>query len=58
MTDIDKELDNALQVCNNLSRDAKAAGDMPTMYEANRAWHELRRAHADIAKRSPTLARE
>lgn len=60
MTDLDKELENALQVCNNLSRDARAAGDLPTMYAANRAWHQLsdalkdRRSYAwpDVADRT------
>lgn len=49
--DLDKELENALQVCNNLSRAARAEGDLPTMYAANRAWHQLCDARADLNKR-------
>lgn len=56
MTDIYKELDNALQVCNNLSRDAKQAGDLPTMYAANRAWHQLSDARQDLEKRRLALS--
>lgn len=55
MTDFDKELENALQVCNNLSRDARAAGDLPTMYAANRAWHQLDKARGDRAKRTAAV---
>jgi hypothetical protein len=51
MTDLEKEIENAIQVCNNLSRDARAAGDMPTMYAANRAWHQLSDARSDLNKR-------
>jgi hypothetical protein len=56
MTDIDKELENAIQVCSNLSRDAKAAGDLPTMYAANRAWNNLFNARKDLTKRRRTLS--
>lgn len=56
MADIDKELNNAMQVCGNLSRDAKEAGDLPTMYAANRAWHELHEAHKDRVRRTVALA--
>jgi hypothetical protein len=51
MTDIEKEIDNAKQVVSNLSRDAKAAGDLPTMYKANQAWHALQDAGSDLYKR-------
>lgn len=58
MADIDAELKNAMQICSNLSRDARAQADMPTMYAANRAWHELYRARVDLTKRRQTLARK
>lgn len=54
--DLDKELENALQVCNNLSRDSKEAGDLPTMYSANQAWNALFKARKDLANRRRTLA--
>lgn len=56
MMDLDKELENALQVCNNLSRDAKEAGDLPTMYSANRAWNALFEARKDLANRRTKLS--
>jgi hypothetical protein len=56
MSDLDKEVDNALQVVSNLSRDAKAAGDIPTMYKANQAWHALHEACVDLARRRLTLS--
>jgi hypothetical protein len=55
-TDMDKELTNAIQVCNNLSRDARAEGDLPTMYKANHAWHILVAARDDRDKRHKSLA--
>lgn len=54
--DLDKELENALQVCNNLSRDARAAGDLPTMYAANRAWGQLFNARKDLEGRRAVLS--
>lgn len=51
MTDLAKELRNALRVCNNLASAAKAEGDLPTMYAANRAWHQLCAAEVDLGNR-------
>jgi hypothetical protein len=53
--DLEKELENALQVCTNLSRDAQAAGDLPTMYSANRAWAELFAARKDLDRRMSSM---
>lgn len=36
-----EKLDKAMLVINDLSRDAKAAGESELMYAANRAWHQL-----------------
>jgi hypothetical protein len=54
--DLDEELENALQVCNNLSRDSREAGDLPTMYSANRAWNALFEARNDLKRRRNALA--
>lgn len=35
------KLDAAIRTVNELSRDAKSADDMETMYAANRAWKTL-----------------
>lgn len=56
MIDLTKELDNALTMVSNLSRDAKLQGDLPTMYKANQAWHALHEASADRARRSAAVA--
>lgn len=41
------ELDNAMQILSILSLDAKAAGNDPLMYAANRAWRQLHDARKD-----------
>lgn len=56
MTDIDRELNNAMQIISDLSRDAKAEGDPPTMYAANRAWHELNDARCERVRQTLALA--
>lgn len=56
MINLIAELENAMQVCTNLSNRARAAGDSPTMYAANRAWHQLCHARDDLRKRAPALA--
>lgn len=50
-TVVDIQLDLALNAANSLSIIAKSEGDLPTMYAANRAWHELHQAQEDRAKR-------
>lgn len=55
--DLSQKLKNAIQVCSNLSRDAKAEGDLPTMYASNRAWHQLTAAHDDLDKRRARLSK-
>lgn len=52
---LDRELNNAMQVISNLSRDAKADGDRLTMYAANRAWHELNDARCERVRRALAL---
>jgi hypothetical protein len=54
--DLDEELKNALQVCNKLSSDARANGDLPTMYAANRAWGQLFNARKDLNDRRATFS--
>lgn len=49
MSDLDKEIESAMQVVSNLSTDARAEGDLPTMYAANRAWHALSAARDNRA---------
>ena len=56
MVDLTKELDNALRVISDLSRDAKAEGDLPTMYKANQAWHVLYDASDDRSRRHLALS--
>jgi len=41
MTDLVKEIDNAMQVVSSLSKAAREAGEQNLMYAANRAWHQL-----------------
>lgn len=53
--DLATELNEAIEACNQLSRNAKAAGDMPTMYKANEAWHALFDASNDLARRRNAL---
>lgn len=55
-THLDKALDRAIAAASEASSEAKEAGDLPTMYAANRAWHQLVDAKNDIAKRRQTLA--
>lgn len=55
MAEIDKEINSAMQVVSLLSANAKAEGDLPTMYAANRAWHELNGAREDRVGRSVAL---
>lgn len=44
-------IDRAIDDLNLLSKTAKAEGDLPTMYAANRAWRELYEARDDLEKR-------
>lgn len=53
---VDAQLDRAALEANALSNLAKAEGDMPTMYAANRAWHEITKAQEDRAKRRIALS--
>jgi hypothetical protein len=41
---------------NALSCLAKANGDLPTMYAANRAWRELHDAYKDLKNRRAALS--
>lgn len=50
-TVVDIQIDLALREINGLSTIAKAEGDLPTMYAANVAWHELTKAQKDRAER-------
>jgi hypothetical protein len=53
---IDFQIAQAMTVVTKLSCAAKAAGDLPTMYQANKAWHELDIAMRDLGKRLSALA--
>lgn len=50
-TAVDIQLDLALGAANELSKISKSEGDLPTMYAANRAWHQLHKAREDRTKR-------
>lgn len=56
MSLIDEQIDVAMKEVNGLSCLAKAQGDLPTMYAANRAWRQLFDAAADLKKRRTALA--
>lgn len=55
-TVVDIQLERAMLEANSLSRIAKAEGDLPTMYAANRAWHALCEVRRDRAMRAAALA--
>lgn len=56
MTGVDAQLNRTLAEVNALSETAKANGDFPTMYAANRAWHELSDASRDRKIRRASMA--
>jgi hypothetical protein len=56
MTETQKQIDRAMLEVTALSHIAKADGDLPTYYAANRAWHELFKAREDRSKRATALA--
>ena len=53
---VDRMIEASLSALNELSKEAKAAGDLPTYYAANRAWNEIHEADKDRAKRRFALA--
>lgn len=57
MSDINLMIDRAIIAVNDLSVKAKAEGDLPTMYAANRAWRQLYDAREDRRKRASKLSR-
>ncbi len=57
-THLDKALERAVAAASEASSEAKEAGDLPTMYAANRAWHQLTEAQKDIAERRLRLIQE
>jgi hypothetical protein len=56
MREVDKEIEAAMMEVSVLSNVAKAQGDLPTMYAANRAWRELYDAYADLEKRRAAMS--
>jgi hypothetical protein len=52
---VDIQLGAALAAAHELSNIAKRAGDLPTMYAANRAWRSLYEASQDRDKRMATV---
>jgi hypothetical protein len=55
MGDLEDQLTRAKVIISQLSTYAKSVGDLPTMYAANRAWHELDAADRDLQKRRSAL---
>jgi hypothetical protein len=54
--DLDFLIAIAMNAAGKLACQASAAGDLPTMYSADRAWHEMFEAGQDLAKRRSALA--
>ncbi|MDI3563574.1 hypothetical protein [Bradyrhizobium sp. Arg816] len=52
--DLDDQLTKAKISLSQLSTYARSVGDLPTMYAANRAWHELDAADRDLSARRAT----